>query len=206
MLDYAGPVQQALRAVMGWQSARDYWFPEIRSLGGAIVVMALVMYPYVYLLARAAFQEQSVCVIEISRTLGRSPWRSFTGVALPLARPAIVTGLSLVMMEVLADFGTVQYFAVDTFTTGIYRTWFGLGDQSAAAQLAALLMAFVFALVLLERYTRGRARYHHTSRRYRPLPATACAGCVWSLRLSPAACQYCSASCCRRSSSATGRC
>lgn len=132
--------------------------------------MALVMYPYVYLLARAAFQEQSVCVIEISRTLGRSPWRSFTGVALPLARPAIVTGLSLVMMEVLADFGTVQYFAVDTFTTGIYRTWFGLGDQSAAAQLAALLMAFVFALVLLERYTRGRARYHHTSRRYRPLP------------------------------------
>src|SRR3546814_2560516 len=102
-----------------------------------------VLYPYVYLLARAAFLEQSVCVLEVSRTLGRGPWRSFFGVGLPLARPAIVAGLALVLMETIADFGTVSYFGVTTFTTGIYRTWFGMGQPIAAAQLAAFLLIFV---------------------------------------------------------------
>ena len=132
LLQFVGPVQTTLRDVMGW-TRRDYWFPEIRSLGGAVVMLTLVLYPYVYLLSRAAFLEQSVCVLEVSRTLGRGPYRSFFGVALPLARPAIVAGLALVLMEVLADFGTVQYFAVDTFTTGIYRTWFAMGQPVAAA-------------------------------------------------------------------------
>jgi iron(III) transport system permease protein len=155
---------------MGW-TRRDYWFPEIRSLGGAVVMLTLVLYPYVYLLSRAAFLEQSVCVLEVSRTLGRGPYRSFFGVALPLARPAIVAGLALVLMEVLADFGTVQYFAVDTFTTGIYRTWFAMGQPVAAAQLASVLMLFVLTLMLVERWSRGAAKFHHTTSRYRTLPS-----------------------------------
>lgn len=175
LLQFIGPVQSGLRVLFGW-SRRDYWFPEIRSLGGAVVMMTLVLYPYVFLLARAAFLEQSVCVLEVSRTLGRGPWRSFFTVALPLARPAIAAGLALALMEVLADFGTVQYFAVDTFTTGIYRTWFAMGQPVAAAQLAAVLLLFVLALMLLERWTRRRARYHHTTSRYRQLPAVALTG------------------------------
>jgi iron(III) transport system permease protein len=170
LLDYAGPVQGALRALFGWSSARDYWFPELRSLGGAIAVMSMVLYPYVYMLARAAFLEQSVCVLEASRTLGRRPWRAFFEVALPLARPAVAAGVALALMETLNDFGTVHYFAVDTFTTGIYRTWLGLGQPEAAAQLGAVLMLFVLALVLVERLSRGSRRFHHTTGRYRRLP------------------------------------
>ncbi len=169
LLDFAGPVQDALRAATGW-SRGDYWFPEIRSLPGAIAMLTLVLYPYVYLLSRAAFLEQSVCVLEVSRTLGRTPTQAFGSVALPLARPAIATGVALALMEALNDFGTVQYFAVDTFTTGIFRTWYGLGERAAAAQLAAVLMLFIFALVLLERLSRGKGRVHHTSQRYRALP------------------------------------
>jgi iron(III) transport system permease protein len=170
MFEFAGPVQSALRDWFGWDR-HDYWFPEIRSLGGAITVMTLVLYPYVYLLARAAFLNQSVCALEIGRTLGRGPWRSFAGIALPLARPALVGGMSLALMEALSDFGTVQYYGVDTFTTGIYRTWFALGDASAAAQLAAVMLVFVAVLLLGEQWSRGRARYHHTTNRYRPLPS-----------------------------------
>ncbi len=169
LLDFAGPVQTLLRDLTGWR-ARDYWFPDIRSLGGAVFVMGFVLYPYVFLLARTAFLEQSVCVLEVSRTLGRGPWRSFFGVGLPLARPAIVAGLALVLMESIADFGTVSYFGVTTFTTGIYRTWFGMGQPVAAAQLSACLLIFVAVLVLLERWSRGRAKYHHTTGRYRRLP------------------------------------
>lgn len=169
MLDFAGPVQSMLREAFGWRKG-DYWFPDARSLGGAIAVLSFVLYPYVYMLARAAFLEQSVCALEVSRLLGRGPWRSFGEVALPLARPAIFTGLALVLMETLADFGAVQYLAVDTFTTGIFRTWFGLGDHGAAAQLAALLMALVLGVLLAEHAMRGRGRFHHTSSRYRPLP------------------------------------
>jgi iron(III) transport system permease protein len=169
MLDFSGPVQSALRAWFDWGFG-DYWFPQVRSLGGAVIMLSLVLYPYVYLLARAAFLEQSTCVLEVSRTLGCGPWRSFFTVALPLARPAIIAGLTLALMEALADFGTVQYFGVNTFTTGIFRTWFGLGDSSAAAQLAALMMTFVLVLIILERWSRRRARFHHTTQRYRSLP------------------------------------
>ena len=168
-LQFAGPLQTGLRDAFAWRRG-DYWFPEIQSLGGAIAMLTLALYPYVYLLARAAFVEQSVCVLEVSRTLGRGPWRAFAAVALPLARPAVAGGVALALMETLADFGTVQFFGVDTFTTAIFRTWFGLGDPKAAAQLAAVLMLLVLGLVLAERLSRGGARYHHTSRRYRPLP------------------------------------
>jgi len=175
LLDFAGPVQGALRRWSGWGYG-DYWFPEIRSLEGAAVMLSLVLYPYVYLLARAAFLSQSLCVLEVSRTLGRGPWSSLFTVALPLARPAIVAGLSLALMETLADYGTVQYFGVATFTTGIFRTWYGMDNAPAAAQLSAMLLGFVVALLAVERVSRRRARYHHTSQRHRALRRNALAG------------------------------
>ena len=143
LLDFAGPVQTLLRDWTGWGYG-DYWFPEIRSLEGAALMLSLVLYPYVYLLSRAAFLGQSLCVLDVSRTLGNGPWRTFFTVAVPLARPAIVAGLSLALMEPLADYGTVQYFGFSTFTTGIFRTWYGLNNAAAAAQLAALLLLVVF--------------------------------------------------------------
>ena len=161
-LDFAGVVQTRLRQLFGWGYG-DYWFPNIRSIGGAIAMMILVLYPYVYLLARVAFLEQSGCTLEASRSLGCSPWRSFFTVALPLARPAIVAGLALVLMETLNDFGTVQYFGVETFTTGIYRTWFGLGERAGAGQLAAFLLLFILWLILLERWSRRQARYYQNT-------------------------------------------
>jgi iron(III) transport system permease protein len=148
--------------------------------------MTLVLYPYVYLLTRAAFLEQSVCVLEVGRTLGRGPWRLFGAVALPLARPAIAGGAALALMETLNDFGAVQHFGVDTFTTGIYRTWFGLGEPVAAAQLASLLLLLVLLLVLLERYSRGEARFFNTSSRYRVLPRFRLTG--WRAVMATAAC------------------
>ncbi len=169
LLDFAGPLQSALRDAFGWGHG-DYYFPEIQSLGGAMTMLSLVLYPYVYLLARAAFLEQSVCVLEVSRTLGCSVWASFYRVALPLARPAIVAGLSLALMETLADYGTVSYLGLDVFTTGIFRTWFGFGDAAAAAKLAAILLLFVFTLVVVERASRRQAQYHHATYRYRNLP------------------------------------
>ena len=169
LLDFAGPVQAGLRQWFGYDYG-DYWFPEIRSLTGAMLMLSLVLYPYVYLLARAAFLEQSVCVLEVSHTLGCNAWGSFARVALPLARPAVIAGLSLALMETVADYGTVQYFGVSTFTTGIFRTWLGLGEPVAAAQLSVLLLMFVFLLLGLEVWSRRQAGYHHTSSRYRPLP------------------------------------
>ncbi len=169
-LEYAGSVQTALRALFGWQSRQDYWFPEVRSLGSAIVVMTLVLYPYVYLLARAAFLEQSVCVIEVSLTLGRGPWRSFFHVALPLARPAIVVGVTLALMETVNDFGTVDFFAVNTFTAGIYDVWLNMNSRAGAAQLATVLLLFVLALIGAERWGRRGQRFHHTTTKYRDLP------------------------------------
>ncbi|MEL6856304.1 MAG: iron ABC transporter permease [Cyanobacteria bacterium J06607_13] len=162
-LEYYGPVQAGLRSLFGWEQATDYWFPSVRSVGGAIAMFSLTLYPYVYMLARVAFLEQSVCTLEASRSLGCSPWRSFSQVAVPLARPAIVAGLSLALMETLNDFGTVQYFSVVTFTTGIYRTWFGMGERVAAAQLSAMLMLFVLVLILLERWSRNRAQYYQAN-------------------------------------------
>ncbi|MET0067835.1 MAG: iron ABC transporter permease [Candidatus Thiodiazotropha sp.] len=168
LFDYAGPFQSWLRELLG-PGYGDYWFPEIRSLGGAVLMLTLVLYPYVYLLARAAFLNQSLCVLDVSRTLGNGAWRSFFQVALPMARPAIVAGLSLALMETLADYGTVQYFGVSTFTTGIFRTWYGLDNAAAAAQLSAVLLLFVFTLVVLEKASRRQARYHHTTQRHQGL-------------------------------------
>ena len=187
LLQFTGPVQTLLRDATGW-GARDYWFPEIRSLGGAIVMLTMVLYPYVYLLTRGAFLEQSACALEVSRTLGCGPWGSFFRVALPLARPAIVGGTSLALMETVADFGTVSFFGVQTFTTGIVRTWFSLGDRVAAAQLSAALLCVVLAVLLAERWSRGPARYYHTSGRYRHLPRHPLSG--WHAGLAFAFCLF----------------
>ena len=164
LLQFSGPVQSALRLAMGW-SAGQYWFPDVRSLGGAVLMFSLVLYPYVYLLARAAFLEQSDSMLEMARVSGYSPWGTFLHVALPLARPGIVAGTALALMETLADFGTVSYFGVHTFTTGIYRAWFSLGDHTAAAQLSAALLGFVFLIMLIERVTRARASFYSSSQR-----------------------------------------
>ncbi len=158
LLQFVGPVQTALRETFGW-SYGDYWFPDVRSLGGAIVLFICVLYPYVYLLARTVFLERAGSALEAARSLGLTPWQSFWRVSLPLARPALAAGAALALMETLADYGTVAYFGVNTFTTGIYRTWFALGDRTAAAQLAGCLFSFVLLLLLLEHFSRGRARF-----------------------------------------------
>jgi len=166
--DASGPVQEMIRELTGW-AYHDYWFPEVRSLGGAIAMLSFVLYPYIYLLTRASFIEQSVCVLEVSRTLGCNYVDAFRRVALPIARPAIIVGLSLVLMETLADYGTVQYFGVSAFTTGIFRTWFGMDNSLAAAQLSALLLLFVAVFIFLERRSRTQLAFHNTSSRYSPL-------------------------------------
>ena len=166
---FAGPVQTGLRAAFGW-GPRAYWFPEVRSIGGAAVIFSFVFYPYVYLLARAAFLEQAAGMIEAGRSLGYGPWRSFFRLALPLARPGIVAGVALALMETLADFGTVAYFALPTFTTGIYRAWLSLGDRAAASQLAVVLLVFVVLVLVAERASRGRARFDNRSARRRLAP------------------------------------
>jgi iron(III) transport system permease protein len=154
-LAYTGPVQSMIRDLTGW-GLGDYWFPNVRTIGGAIVMMSFVFFPYVYLLTRAAFLEQSSSLLEASRSLGATPFQSFYKIALPLARPSIAAGMALALMETLNDFGTVDYFGVQTFTTGIYRTWFGLGERAAAAQLAGFLMIFILFLILLERWSRNK--------------------------------------------------
>ncbi|MGB4468005.1 MAG: iron ABC transporter permease [Azovibrio sp.] len=169
LLQFVGPVQTGLREYFGW-SRSDYWFPDVRTLGGAVGMFVFVLYPYVYLLARNAFLERASGMLEAALTLGVGPWRAFFRVSLPLARPAIAAGVALALMETLADYGTVAYFGVDTFTTGIYRAWFSLGDRTAAAQLSAVLLGFVILLVMLERTSRGRARYNNTTGRNRPMP------------------------------------
>ena len=135
LLEYAGPVQSVLRQLFGWQNAADYWFPEIRSLAGAVAMMSLVLYPYVYLLSRAAFLEQSVGLLDASRTLGCGPWATFFRVSLPMARPSIATGVALALMETLNDVGTVDFFAVHTLTFGIYDVWLNMGNIGGAAQI-----------------------------------------------------------------------
>ncbi len=158
LLEFAGPLQTLLRETMGWKYG-DYWFPPIRSIGGAIAMLGLVLYPYVYLLTRTAFLERSTRTIEVSRTLGSNVRKSFFRLSIPLARPAIVAGVSLALMETLADYGTVQYFGVSTFTTGIFRTFYGFDDLTAASQLSAMLLIFVVLLIYLERYNRRKSRY-----------------------------------------------
>jgi len=170
VLEYAGPIQRTFREAFGWSNSLDYWFPEIRSLGGAIAMMTLVLYPYVYLLSRSSFLGQSVGVLDASRTLGVGPWRGFFLVAMPLARPGIVVGVTLVLMETLNDFGTVDFFAVQTFTTGIYDVWLNMNSPAGAAQLAVVLLMFVAILIATERWARRGQRYFDTSSSYSALP------------------------------------
>jgi iron(III) transport system permease protein len=161
-----GPVQTWLRDLTGWETG-DYWFPDVRSLPGAALMLVLVLYPYVYLLARARFLSESATALEAARLLGRGAWSSFFAVSLPLARPALVAGAALAAMETFADYGTVSYFGVPAFTTGIYSAWYSFSDPKAAAQLATLLIGFVALALLFERFARGGARYHETGRRDR---------------------------------------
>ncbi|MBE1285353.1 MAG: ABC transporter permease subunit [Rhodobacteraceae bacterium] len=169
VLDHPGIVQTTLRDVTGW-GPRDYWFPEVRSVGGAAVMLVLVLYPYVYLLARAAFLQQSAGAFLAARALGKSSFEAFWKVSLPMARPAIASGVLLAIMETIADFGTVAYFGVQTFATGIYTSWFSMADRAAAAQLALVLLGFALTLAVLERTTRGAARYHQAGKQATRMP------------------------------------
>jgi iron(III) transport system permease protein len=164
LLDFSGPIQTLLRETFSWQYG-DYYFPDIRSLSGAIIMLSLVLYPYVYMLAKTAFSEQPASLEEVSRSLGVSTSKYLFKVVLPLARPAILMGAALAMMEAFADYGTVQYFGLSTFTTGIFRTWFGLGNGIAAAQLAAMLTSFVVLLLILEYVSRRKIRYYFQGQR-----------------------------------------
>ncbi|MEL0439054.1 ABC transporter permease [Phycobacter sp. K97] len=175
VLDHPGIVQTTLRDVTGW-GPRDYWFPEIRSTGGAAVMLILVLYPYVYLLARAAFLQQSAGAFLAARALGKSAWEAFWRVSLPMARPAIASGVLLAVMETIADFGTVSYFGVQTFATGIYTSWFSLADRAGAAQLALCLLSFALMLAVIERSTRGKARYHQAGKHHAEMPPADLAG------------------------------
>lgn len=163
LLDYSGPLQAGLRTLFDWQSPADYWFPAIRSLGGAAWVLALVLFPYVYLLTRASFLEQSVSLIHSSRLLGCTPWQSFRRLSLPLARPAIMVAVSLVAMETLADFATVHFFAINTLTTAVYDTWLGYGSLATAAKLSCLMLLAVVLLIALERRSRQRQQVFQKS-------------------------------------------
>lgn len=157
-LDFAGPIQVLLRDITGWQSYGDYWFPDIRTLTGAILVMSLVLYPYVYLLARAAFMEQNISLLQSARLLKCTPWESFKRISLPLARPSIAVALSLVAMEALGDFGTVSYFAVNTLTTAVYDTWLGYSNLNAAAKVSAFMLMGILLLISGERYSRRKQK------------------------------------------------
>lgn len=168
-LQYSGPVQSTLREVMGWQTARDYWFPEVRSRGMAIVVLSAALYPYVYLLARAAFREQSGTSYEVARALGCGPYGLFWRVGLPMARPAIAAGVALALMETVADYGTVAYFNVQTLTTGIFSTWLNGNNAGGAAQIACIVLVVIFGLVGVERLGRRNARFHRPIRSARPV-------------------------------------
>ena len=161
-LQYAGPVQSGLREWFQWPGKADYWFPDIRSIGGAGTILMFVLYPYVFMLARVAFLEQSPSFREAGVTFGYSPLRLFMRVSLPLARPAIAAGAALALMETLADYGTVSYFGLQTFTTGIFNAWFSLGDRVAAAKLSAILLIFVAFIIFVEQTTRRRSRYFQT--------------------------------------------
>ena len=169
--EYAGPLQTALRDIFGWQSSREYWFPPIRTLGGAALVLTFTLYPYVYLLARASFQKQSANGLDVSKSMGLSDWSYFRRVALPLARPAIVAGVVLVLMESVNDFGTVDYFAVQTLTTGIFSIWLEASNAGGAAQIALCVLALVFVMYSIEQLARKRAKFHNPARMNRPITA-----------------------------------
>jgi iron(III) transport system permease protein len=170
--DEAGPVQRALRGAFG----DGLWLPPVRTLAGAAVVMTMTLFPYVYLMGRAAFTEQSRSTYDAARSLGASRGRALRTVVLPLARPSLVAGLALVMMEVLTDFATVQYFGVQTVSVGVYKQWKGSYDFAAATQLSVLVLLFAVAVLFAERLLRGRARYTQSGGRGRGLEPVALTG------------------------------
>ncbi len=186
VMDYAGPVQSALRAAFGWTSAGDYWFPTVRSAWGAVLVLSAALYPYVYILARAAFAEQSGASFEVARALGQGPFGVFRRVGLPLARPAIAAGVALALMETVADYGTVHHFGVQTLTTGVFTTWLDGGNAGGAAQLAGVILILIFVLVALERVSRRGARFHAAARAQRPVERQVLTG--WRAAAAFAAC------------------
>ena len=174
-LQFSGPLQSALRSAFAWERG-DYWFPEIRSIGGAVFVFTVVLYPYVYLLTRTAFLARTAAMIDAARSLGLSPWQTWWRVNLPLARPAIAAGALLALMETIADYGASVYFGLQTFTTSIYRAWFSLGDRVAASQLAAVLLLLVLVLFIVEHEARGRARFYTPTSSQRPALRTPLTG------------------------------
>ena len=159
-LEYAGPVQKILREFFNFQNSNEYWFPEIRSMEGAIFVMSFVLYPYVYMTTRASFLTVPVSFFQTSLIYGRS---SFFSVALPLARPGIIAGVALVLMETISDFGTVEYFALETLTLGVFNVWLGMNSLSGASQISSVLFVFVVVLLTIEYLARRRQRYHEKS-------------------------------------------
>tara|TARA_B110000305_G_C19441037_1_gene641876 strand:- start:570 stop:2273 length:1704 start_codon:yes stop_codon:yes gene_type:complete len=162
LFEFAGPVQSFLRATLELQGG-DYYFPAIRSLGGAALVISLVLYPYIYLLARSSFMQQSVALHETARVLGADSNRVFWRVALPVARPAIAGGMALVLMETVADYGVVEHFGVPTFTSGIFRNWYAMGEHAAALQLAGWLFIIVALLVVAEQFARRGEHFNPIS-------------------------------------------
>ncbi|OOV87981.1 iron ABC transporter permease [Oceanospirillum linum] len=176
MLEYSGWLQMGLRQLFGWQTARDYWFPEIRSLGGAVIMLALVLYPYVFMMVRATFIEQSASLRDAARTLGCSRRQVFWRVSLPTARPALAVGVALVLMEALNDFGTVDYFAVRTLTAGIYDVWMNMGNIGGAAQIASVMMIFILVLIGLERHSRRRQKQFSRGDRFKAFQRTRLSG------------------------------
>jgi iron(III) transport system permease protein len=183
-LEYAGPEQTGLRALFGWETPRDYWFPEIRTRSAAILVLSGALFPYVYLLCRAAFREQSGAVFEVARALGAGGWSRFWRVGLPLARPAMAAGAAVVMMETVNDFGAVDFFAVQTLTTGIFSVWLQAGNLPGAAQISACVLLVVVILVTLEKLSRNRSRTHGSARAIRPVtPQALCGWRSWAATL-----------------------
>ena len=172
--------------MFGWHTVKDYWFPEVRSLTGAVLILSAVLYPYVYLSARASFVQQSVCVLEVARTLGRTSAGTFWSVALPLARPALAAGVALALMECLNDLGAVQYLGVSTLTVSIYVTWLQRSSLAGAAQIALVALLVVMVLLAAERAARGRSQFHHTTGRYRSIPFSDLEG--WRGMLAATAC------------------
>lgn len=166
---YSGPFQTEVRQLMGWQTPAESWIPEIRSLGGAIFVLAFSLYPYVYMSARAAFMRQPMSQLDVARTLGRTPWQAFLQIVLPQARPAFAVGASLVVMEVMNDIGAVQFFGVNTLTYGIYSTWLGQGDFGTAVQLAFVLLAGIAILIGFEQVMRSRDTLSRGGRTHSPI-------------------------------------
>ena len=169
LLEYAGPIQSLLRSLFGWQTSQDYWFPEIRSLSSAIFVLSLALYPYVYLMARSAFLEQSDSAEEVAKSLGISVVGRFFSLGLPLARPAVFAGIALVMMETASDFGAVDFFAVQTLTTGIFSVWLESNNAGGAAQIASTVLILIVILVSLEKFNQRKLRFYNLSYRYKKI-------------------------------------